>query len=110
MATREYIDPEGYWRCPEGGIRRMGDEDGEQAKIVQTTKACSVAERKAICDAADFTRSARIVPKSDLEANQQTIQRMRNGTEPEVIANRLDLCSEAEWEMILEKVSLVPHG
>jgi len=47
----DYIDPKGYWVCPEGGIRRMGDEDGEQEVIVKKTEACSEAEWKRVCEA-----------------------------------------------------------
>jgi hypothetical protein len=48
MADKNYIDPKGYWACPEGGIRRMSDEDGEQEVIVKKTDACSEAEWKRV--------------------------------------------------------------
>jgi hypothetical protein len=28
-SSNDYTDPEGYWVCPEGGIRPIGDEAGE---------------------------------------------------------------------------------
>jgi len=51
MAANECIDPQGYWVCPEGGIRRVGDEEGEQEVMVKKTDACSEAEWKLVCDA-----------------------------------------------------------
>ena len=51
MADKDYIDPKGYWACPEGGIRRMGEEDGEQVVIVKKTNACSETEWRLVCDA-----------------------------------------------------------
>ena len=51
MATKDYIDPKGYWGAPDGKIHRMGDEDGEQEVIATVTPACSEAEWKLICNA-----------------------------------------------------------
>jgi hypothetical protein len=31
----EYIDPKGYWIDPNRNIRRLGNEDGEQAIVVR---------------------------------------------------------------------------
>jgi hypothetical protein len=40
----EYIDPKGYWIDPNRNIRRLGNEDGEQAIVVRATENCSDAE------------------------------------------------------------------
>jgi hypothetical protein len=53
MAGIDFIDPEGYWLDPDGNVRRMGDEDGEQEIIATATKICSEAEWKALCRALD---------------------------------------------------------
>ncbi len=53
MASKDYVDPKGYWCDPSGNIRRMGDEDGEQEIIATVTKTCSEAEWKALCRAMD---------------------------------------------------------
>jgi hypothetical protein len=44
MADKGYIDPEGYWIDPSRNVRRMGDEDEEQAIVLKATKNCSDAE------------------------------------------------------------------
>ena len=51
MAVRNYIDPRGYWASPEGGIRRMGDEDGAQRQIVTRMPECSDAEWELLIEA-----------------------------------------------------------
>jgi hypothetical protein len=51
MADKDYIDSKGYFVCPEGGIRRLSDENGEQELIVKKTDACSEAEWRRICEA-----------------------------------------------------------
>ena len=38
MAAIDYIDPKGYWIDPEGNIRRMGNEDGEQEIIASNQR------------------------------------------------------------------------
>jgi hypothetical protein len=70
MTEKDYIDPKGYWVCPEGGIRRMGDEDGEQRVIVKKTGACSEAEWKCVCDALVSAKPAdRVLPQYHVEHN-----------------------------------------
>ena len=72
MANKDYIDPHGYWICPEGGIRRMGDEDGEGQMIVKKTEACSEAEWKRICDAMSSVKpnfTDRALPQFHVERN-----------------------------------------
>jgi hypothetical protein len=56
MADKDYIDPKGYWACPEGGIRRMGDEDGEQEVIVTKTDACFGSRMETRLRGADFRK------------------------------------------------------
>jgi hypothetical protein len=51
MAAKDYIDPEGYWLDPDGNIRRLGDEDGEQEIIATVTRICSDAEKTLLCEA-----------------------------------------------------------
>jgi hypothetical protein len=53
MATKDYIDPRGYWLDPSGNIRRMGDEDGEQEIIATVTEICSDAEATLLATAMD---------------------------------------------------------
>jgi amino acid transporter len=50
---KNYIDPKGYWGDPEGNIRRMSDEGGEQEVIATITRVCSEAEWKTLCRAID---------------------------------------------------------
>jgi hypothetical protein len=65
MADKDFIDPKGYFVCPEGAIRRMGDEDSEQEVIVKKTDACSEAEWKRICDALSSAKpTLRTVPRT----------------------------------------------
>jgi hypothetical protein len=70
MADKDYIDPKGYWVCPEGGIRRMGDEDGEREVIVKKTNACSEAEWKRVCEALVSAKpTGRQLPQYHVEHN-----------------------------------------
>lgn len=70
MAERDYIDTKGYRVCPEGCIRRMGDEDGEEQVIVKRTGVCSEAEWKRVCDALVSAKSAaRVLPQYHVERN-----------------------------------------
>jgi hypothetical protein len=73
MADKNYIDPNGYWASPEGGIRRMGDEDGEHEVIVKRTGFCSEAEWKVVCDALTGAklgvRANREMPQFHVERN-----------------------------------------
>jgi hypothetical protein len=79
MASRDYIDPQGYWVCPEGGIRRMGNEDGKQEVIVKKTDACSEAEWKRVCEAlisvkaTVTTNSGRALPQFHIDHNRVII-------------------------------------
>jgi hypothetical protein len=78
MAERDYIDPKGYWACPEGGIRRMGDEDDEQEMIVKKTDACSEAEWKRVREAlisrkSSETPSPRTLPQFHVDHNRVII-------------------------------------
>jgi hypothetical protein len=77
MASRDYIDPQGYWVCPESGIRRMGNEDGEQEVIVKKTEACSEAEWKRVCEAlmkpTETAHSERALPQFHIDHNRVII-------------------------------------
>lgn len=53
MAASDYIDPKGYWLDPEGNIRRIGDEEGQQEIIATVTEVCSQAERILLAQALD---------------------------------------------------------
>jgi hypothetical protein len=72
MADKDYIDPKGYSVCLEGGIRRIGDEDGEQKVIVKKTDACSEAEWKLVCEALMSIKpltTSRTLPQFHVERN-----------------------------------------
>jgi hypothetical protein len=75
MAAKDYIDPKGYSASPEGGIRRMGGEDGEQKVIIQRTDACSEAEWKLVCEALSAKRAAptRNLPQFHIDHNRVII-------------------------------------
>jgi len=63
MADKDYVDPKGYFVCPDGTIRRISDEGGEQRVIVQKTDACSEAEWRRVCEALISVKRA-LVPAS----------------------------------------------
>jgi hypothetical protein len=70
MTDKDYIDPHGYWVCPEGGIKRMGDEDGAQEIIIKRTTACSEAEWKRVCEALTLAKSnGAAMPQFHVERN-----------------------------------------
>jgi len=77
MAERDYIDPKGYWVCPEGEIRRISDDDGEHEVIVKKMPSCSDAEWKVVCDAVMRARSGvqpeRTIPQFHVERNRVVI-------------------------------------
>jgi hypothetical protein len=78
MADKDYIDPKGYWVCPEGGIRRKGDEVGEQEVIIKKTDACSDAEWKLVCEALISTKpnlriASRTQPQFHVDHNRVII-------------------------------------
>jgi hypothetical protein len=77
MADKHYIDPKGYWVCPEGEIRRFSDEDGQHEVIVKKTPGCSDAEWKVVCDALMMARagmrSERTIPQFHVEQNRVVI-------------------------------------
>ena len=51
MTAKDCIDTKDRWISPDGTIRRMGDEGGEQIVIAKATEECSEAEWNRICDA-----------------------------------------------------------
>jgi len=77
MVEKDYIDPKGYWACPEGGIKRLSDEGGEPEVIVKKAAGCSDAEWKLVCEALIFAkhgvRSDRTMPQFHVEHNRVVI-------------------------------------
>jgi hypothetical protein len=77
MAEKDYIDPKGYWVCPEGGIRRVGDEDGEHEVIIKKMPSCSEAEWTIVCEALmrarPGARTERTMPQFHVERNRVVI-------------------------------------
>lgn len=77
MVEKDYIDPKGYWDCPEGGIKRLSDEGGEPEVIVKKAAGCSDAEWKLVCEALIFAkhgiRSDRAMPQFHVERNRVVI-------------------------------------
>jgi hypothetical protein len=74
MADKDFIDPKGYFICPEGSIRRLSDQDGKQEVIVMKTDACSEAEWRRICHALTsvkpaFASTSRTLPQFHVEHN-----------------------------------------
>jgi hypothetical protein len=74
MADQNYIDPKGYFICPEGSIRRISDEGGKQEVIVRKTDACSEAEWRRVCEALislkpALTTASRTLPQFHVEHN-----------------------------------------
>jgi len=77
MTDKHYIDPRGYWVCPEGEIRRISDDDGDHEVIVKKMPGCSDAEWKVVCDAVLKARSGepseRTIPQFHVERNRVVI-------------------------------------
>ena len=74
MADNDYMDPKGYFVCPDGTIRRRSNGNGEQEVIVTKTDACSEAEWKRVCEALmsdrpSLTIGTRTLPQFHVERN-----------------------------------------